>query len=330
MARLITTRITANRIKLLSYLIISLALCALLLNVISKAAIDELAGSDTDRLQPDTADINRLQTDTAVIDYSRPSLNGIRTDTAIVLAKTRSEDISWLPPVCAELEITPFVYSTDKIRDERFLPARTDRGREAAAYLSYVVDNYHKLPKVSIFVHSDQSQWHNDLFGDLTANLLRNLRHEAVRARGYVNLRCTQDPGCPIAMNPRYPSEDDIKKNDIRAKLGEIFIDLFGITKDQVPEHVGSACCAQFAVSREQILKKPLKYYEHLIHWADTTMLTDSYGVGWLYEKIWHIVFSMDWTDCPSFDQCRCDTYGWCGPFPDGKVFQAIRAKDGK
>lgn len=31
---------------------------------------------------------------------------------------------------------------------------------------------------------------------------------------------------------------------------------------------------------------------------------------------------------CPRYEQCRCDTYGWCGPLPSGEVLQPVMRND--
>lgn len=62
---------------------------------------------------------------------------------------------------------------------------------------------------------------------------------------------------------------------------------------EDVPNAIGHACCAQFAVSKERILARPREDYERMLTWAMTTNLADNGGVGWDFEKLWHIVFGM-------------------------------------
>ena len=157
-----------------------------------------------------------------------------------------------------------------------------------------MVDFYSQLPKYTIFIHSNLDQWHNDLFGTHTSPALKNLRLEAVDAQGYVNLRCEHNPGCPTSVHPWNPTQIDIEKDDIRAYFPQVYQTLLNVPLDQVPEHIGNVCCGQFAVSRERILQRPREDYERMLRWAEETDLTDSFGVGWVYEKIWHIIFGMD------------------------------------
>ncbi|KAI9036627.1 DUF3431 domain-containing protein [Aspergillus affinis] len=252
------------------------------------------------------------------------------TGVGLVLAATQTEDLNWLLNYCRDYGTTPFVYTTDATPEPHLIVPRTTRGREAAAYLSFVVDYYDHLPDYTIFIHSNRDQWHNDLFGSRTSSALRHLRLEAVDAQGYVNLRCEHDPGCPTNVHPWSPTQIDIDKNDIRAFFPQVYQTLFNVGKEKVPDHIGNVCCGQFAVSRERILQRPRHDYERMLKWAAETELTDSFGVGWVFEKVWHVVFGMEDIYCPRFEQCRCDTYGWCGPLASGETLQAVRVHTGK
>lgn len=83
---------------------------------------------------------------------------------------------------------TPFIYTMDQNPETELLVAHSSRGREASAYLSFVVDLYDELPEYSIFLHANSDQWHNDLFGPQTSSVLHSLRREAVDAMGYLKL----------------------------------------------------------------------------------------------------------------------------------------------
>lgn len=178
--------------------------------------------------------------------------------------------------------------------EENYRIPHTAVGREAAAYLSYIVDFYDTLPAYSIFIHASENQRHNDLFGPKTSEILPNLRLESVDHFGYLNLRCDTTVGCPTDVHPLNPTQTDIDAKDIRAYFGEVYMELFQVELQDVPEHLGNVCCAQFAVSRERILQRPKSDYERMLRWADQTKLTDNFGVGWVFEKLWHVVFGMD------------------------------------
>lgn len=236
----------------------------------------------------------------------------------------------------------PFIYTTESKPEKGLLVPRTTRGREVAAYLSYIIDFYDRLPKYSIFIHATHDQWHNDILGPKTLETLPHLRLQAVDAHGFINLRCTHTPGCPVGVNPKNPTQTDIEKKDIRAYFAQAYQELFAVPFEEVPTHIGNVCCAQFAVSRERIRARPRKDYERMLNWARGTSLTHDFGVGWVFEKVWHIVFLMDSTQyvhsitrilsillmllnsCPRYEQCRCDNYGWCGPLASGERLHAV------
>jgi hypothetical protein len=185
----------------------------------------------------------------------------------------------------------------DTPSEKPFLVPRTTRGREVAAYLTYLVDFYDRLPAYTVFIHSGEEQWHNDLLGTKTSGLLESLRFAAVDSLGYVNLRCTEYPGCPTSVHPLDPTDIDIKNNDVRVYFAELYMDLFQVErKENIPRHIGGTCCAQFAVTRERIRQRPKDDYERMLRWTAESkeLVPDSAVVGWVFEELWHLVFGMD------------------------------------
>lgn len=95
-------------------------------------------------------------------------------------------------------------------------------------------------------------------------------------------------------MNPTTPTQTDIDKGDIRAYFAQAYQELFDVEYDDVPAHIGNICCGQFAVSRERIWMRAKSEYERMLDWAGGTNLTNDFGVGWVFEKIWPVVFGME------------------------------------
>ncbi|KAJ5185411.1 hypothetical protein N7472_010251, partial [Penicillium cf. griseofulvum] len=253
------------------------------------------------------------------------------TNVAIIIPKVRSDDVRWLQEhlqtqYAKQPNTTPFIYSMSSRRETDLLIPHSTRGREVSAYLSYIIDYYDKLPPFSIFLHAGESQRHNDLFGPKTKTVLGNLRLEAVDVKGYVNLRCQHSPGCPTHVHPSNPTELDIKNHDTRVYFPQIYKALFGDIP--VPDAIGGICCAQFAVSRDQIQRRPKSDYIRMMNWVHkgSKETLNSYGVGWVFEVVWHVVFSMEDIHCPVYEQCRCDNYGWCGPLSSGETLMPIAA----
>lgn len=165
-----------------------------------------------------------------------------------------------------------------------------NRGREAMTYLTFIIDHYDALPKTMAFVHATNYQWHNDVPGGKNLKVMKNLRVDTVQKRGYVNLRCEVEPGCPTSVYPFNPTELDIKNNDVRAYFTDVYTELFNVTKNEVPSEIGAVCCGQFAVSRDRVLQRPRADYVRMRNWALKVPL-DNKSIGWVYEKIWHIIF---------------------------------------
>ena len=69
-----------------------------------------------------------------------------------------------------------------------------NKGREALAYLSYVVEHYAALPETVLFLHAHRDgaerAWHVDNAGHDNVEAVRALRLGYVAREGYVNLRC--------------------------------------------------------------------------------------------------------------------------------------------
>lgn len=67
--------------------------------------------------------------------------------------------------------------------------------------------------------------------------------------------------------------------------------DLFNNTN--VPRILATPCCAQFAVSREQVRKVKLEEYKKYYRWLMRTELEDATS-GRVFEYLWHIIFGQN------------------------------------
>lgn len=178
------------------------------------------------------------------------------------------------------------------------------------AYLTYVIENYNSsLPTVIAFLHSHRQgffkAWHVDAPFHDNVLAMRSLQLDFVVQNGYVNLRCNLNPGCTKAYK-RSKSHVD----------GEVWKEIFSgtttlpateISQNTTVEEltssrqdrekaeymnvgVASACCAQFAVSRDQVLKRPLEDYVKIRQWVIDTDRDDAHS-GRVMEYLWHVIF---------------------------------------
>ena len=67
--------------------------------------------------------------------------------------------------------------------------------------------------------------------------------------------------------------------------------DLFKNT--DVPHILATPCCAQFAVSREQVQKRLLGEYQEYYTWLLETEVKDETS-GRVFEYLWHILFGQE------------------------------------
>lgn len=188
---------------------------------------------------------------------------------------------------------TPYIYTLDEQPEEGFLIPYTNVGHEASAYLSYLVEHYDDLHPYTIFIHGKEEHWHNDVGGPKTYNQLPSLRFEAVSHKGYVNLRCLTMPGCPDSLHPSIIQQTDIDNQNLVNNFPQIWSEIFGLDPSTAPLQLGHHCCGQFAVTKERIQQKPWNYYDRILQWVAKTEWSDSYGIGWLMEKLWHVIFGM-------------------------------------
>jgi hypothetical protein len=115
---------------------------------------------------------------------------------------------------------------------------------------------------------------------------MKSLNLSYVQESGYVNLRCNWKPGCRAK---------DVKPNRHVSK--QLWLDVLGSgpngTEDEAPEMVGQPCCAQFAVSRLQVMKRPLEDYIRYRQWVLDTELDDDES-GRVMEFLWHVIFGKE------------------------------------
>jgi len=182
------------------------------------------------------------------------------------------------------------------------LHTSTNKGHEALVYLTYIIDNYEQLPSIVVFLHSHKNgwrtAWHTDTPGHSNVISLHLLNLDFVRKAGYVNLRCNWGPGCQL--QDRHNAH----------VTPEHWHSIFG-NDTAMPELIGAACCAQFAVSKEQVLARQKEEYEHYRNWVLDTPLPDETS-GRVMEYLWHIIFGKQSLFCPDRDRCYCEVYGMC------------------
>ncbi|PLB35158.1 DUF3431 domain-containing protein [Aspergillus candidus] len=233
-------------------------------------------------------------------------------DGVIVVGRLSNEDTSWILRDLPEWQNA--IYTVDD--PSAPLSVSKNKGKEANAYLQYIIDNYHNLPETIIFLHSHRDgypqAWHTEFSQHSNVETVQMLQTDHIQRNGYANLRCNPNPGCPDEIRPFLPSSSSSVLQNSGAKdtdlaFARAWVSFFNST--DVPDVVATPCCAQFAVSRKQVLKRPLSAYTQYHRWLMQTELEDDVS-GRVMEYMWHIIFGQDPVYCPDISDCYFDVYG--------------------
>ncbi|KAF1351838.1 hypothetical protein BDV97DRAFT_133155 [Delphinella strobiligena] len=230
------------------------------------------------------------------------------TRPAIIAAARADEDVKWMAELTFDYELYP--YNVDDRDAAPRLAIPQNKGHEAMVYLTYIINNYNSLPPYAVFVHGHKESWHQE--GSIV-HLVKALRVPALQKAGYVPLRCDWYPSCPAEINPI--TKDGIvwgpgvHRQDAEDAIEEIWDTFFpGV---EVPHTIASQCCAQFAVTREAILRRPKEQYLIMREWLLGTTLHDDIS-GRVLEKLWAYIMTDEPVHCPSPHSCACDYFGHC------------------
>ncbi|MCJ1436600.1 hypothetical protein MMC27_005980 [Xylographa pallens] len=218
-----------------------------------------------------------------------PHAAGGRASKVIVMGKLEAEDTSWVARDLPDWDNA--VYVVDNTSAPLHTPV--NKGREAMAYLTYVIDNYEALPDTVLFLHSHRDgefrAWHVDNEAHDNVESVQALRLDYVAVAGYVNLRCGLLPGCNHEVQPfRSPPVDGL---EVEHAMHDAWKAMF--PGEALPHEIGVPCCAQFAVSKQQIRARPKTDYERYRNWIRETQLHDRTS-GRVMEYLWHIIFGKE------------------------------------
>jgi hypothetical protein len=230
----------------------------------------------------------------------------------VVVAKMKDEDAAWLQHEDLKGAI-PKIYVADDPNAPLTVPS--NKGHEAMVYLTYLIDYYDNLPDIAIFMHAHRKSWHQaGLLEHDGAETVRRLSSSRVLREGYMNLRCEWNPGCPRWLHPSNPNPKTMKAEE--PVMAQAWTELFpGIP---VPDVLAQPCCAQFALSKQQILSVPQKDLVSYRDWLLHTRYADDVS-GRVFEYLWQFIFAKTPVFCPDMHACYCDGFGIC--FKDEKDF---------
>lgn len=177
------------------------------------------------------------------------------------------------------------VYVVDDPEAE--LHVQANKGKESGIYLQYIKDHYDDLPEYIVFLHAHRISPHVEFVQQDNVLTVQRLQLDYLKKAGYVNLRCEWGPGCPDEVQPFR----QLDGRPAEIAFAGAWMRMFNNT--EVPEVVATPCCGQFAVTREQVLTRPLSDYETYHRWLMDTELDDETS-GRVFEYLWHVIFGQD------------------------------------
>lgn len=246
----------------------------------------------------------------------------------MVIVARLAEDISWLPMQLGDIPVVVYQFVPNLEQHRQYCPpgqeddwpqqcphyAAGHVGREASAYLQFIHDHYDNLPSSMLFLHGHEKGWHRGS----AAGLIRKLKWGALpfanlRHWGYTDWDChsethQQRGEWPCAslgycLTPREPAAaNDPALNEPQGArfyaagasqmLAERWAALFQAEFGELPEQVvPPACCAEFMVSRERVLQRPLSFYRNALDVFQAAQDVDSFALGVSFEVMWHMIF---------------------------------------
>lgn len=242
---------------------------------------------------------------------SNPTLRNITR--TLVIPRLAEEDTEWVAQFLLRDDplLTAAIYTVDDPNADLRVPE--NKGHEVMVYLTYIIDHYHNLSDVTLFMHSHQIAWHNnDLMDSSAVDMVRRLSSQKVLRDGYMNLRCHLEPGCPDHIHPVVDREssDDTLNIPEALVIGKAWLELFPDAKAP-PKVLSQPCCAQFALSKDRIQTIPLTQYVFYRDWLLQTPMPDKLS-GRVWEYVWQYIFAGVEEFCPLESICYCDGYGIC------------------
>jgi hypothetical protein len=258
-----------------------------------------------------------------------PDLSTTKKPALIVSHVDADGDPSWVTSLADRYHICIYDVDAPANKPSEYLQVPANRGHEAMAYLTFLIDNYAEIPAAgAVFVHGSRWAWHNDAPDYDNKALLEALDvKRALRdSSGYHNLRCdwsasTCLPSAPAQGSLEMRLQSAVAPWSARAAsdvalpkaLAAIFggadgSKLNGRLKLGRTDTVRSQCCAQFVVSRERMWQHTREEYVALRQWlldggvdgdgrrqgrrADQAAPQDDRVAGRVLSYLWHILFA--------------------------------------
>ncbi|WP_027176991.1 DUF3431 domain-containing protein [Desulfovibrio aminophilus] len=208
----------------------------------------------------------------------------MQPDMMAVVARYR-EDVSWT----GRLGFPVVIY--DKGGDWPGGVPLPNIGREAHTYVTHILRRYPEFPRHTLFLQGDpfphltpDGKAGVDTLLTKAADLLD--RGASFGGLSWCRLRCDR-LGRPHSMfDPAWKGKWRGWGKDI--PVGEVFEKLFAGSSPRL--FLANAATANFLVSRQRILTRPLGFYNNLLSLIENDPY-DEMNTGHALERLWHLVF---------------------------------------
>jgi len=207
------------------------------------------------------------------------------TDIVIVTSHF-SEDLNWLNqspfPVIVSTNNNCFRMNfTGNVTLDEACRAHINIGREASAYLRFIVNYYNKLPKHIAFIHGHEHAWHQRFPG----SLFEAIRRAKCDHYDFISLNLHHSPSdLLVPGNMYFEAAKHIWPLLFQPHVGKPY-----------PEAIKRMDLgAQFIVSRNAIKKYPLDVWKGWLHATSTPGLLHHHYeklIAWSFEYSWHALF---------------------------------------
>ncbi|CEJ60735.1 hypothetical protein PMG11_09298 [Penicillium brasilianum] len=255
-----------------------------------------------------------------------PNLLTTKKPALVVSHVDADGDTSWLSSLADRYHLCIYDVDASPDKPSEYLQVPANRGHEAMAYLTFLIDNYAEIPAAgAVFVHGSRWAWHNDAPDYDNKALLEVLDVKgALQVSGYHNLRCdwstsTCLPSAPSQGSLEMRLQSAVAPWSARAAsdvaLPRALAAIFGGDGSSLKGrlHLGrtdavrSQCCAQFVVSRGRIWQHTREEYVALRQWlldggvdgdgrpasrGDQAAPHDDRVAGRVLSYLWHILFA--------------------------------------
>jgi len=192
----------------------------------------------------------------------------VRNAKFLVFSRFR-EDIDWIAQYLSDYPHAIYTREPYGGGPYNLLP---NKGNEAAVYMHWIVQNYDDLPPHVMFLHAHRFSWHSETDA---VHMIKKFRWGE---QDYISLSTSM--GTPIPHDAKEWST-----------IAEVWDSLYAPELGYpLPEEINCPCCAQFAVTRNAILRRSKNFYQNMLNWLLTTEMETHYS-GRVLEHTWHLIF---------------------------------------